>query len=203
MTKVLLNEAERFLLECWGDARLLEESMEGVRIKYKEVFERIIDAVTEAHPELDASAAYPTQFWGDGYVGFGRKSWPAGETKWPSGLWVENVRLEVLTADESELPFAYLWHSHKSTFTLDIDAARVIVNTAAKDLLRPEEAGTEGADSPNVLLYLPAPSKHEMIRALSDGDGQGFVKLFVSQFDLLARFVPVLDKVFRECLKKE
>jgi hypothetical protein len=39
MAKELLNEAERFLLERWGDARLLEESMEGVRTKYKEVFE--------------------------------------------------------------------------------------------------------------------------------------------------------------------
>ena len=46
--------------------------------------------------ELDASAAYPTQFWGSGYVGFGRKSWPGGTTKWPSGLWLENLRLEMI-----------------------------------------------------------------------------------------------------------
>lgn len=61
MPKELLNEAERFLLERWGEARLLEESMDGVRTKYKEAFQRIIDAVTEAHPELDASRVYPTQ----------------------------------------------------------------------------------------------------------------------------------------------
>jgi transposase len=52
---------------------------------HKEVFQRIIDAVTEGHREFDANAAYPTQFWGDGYIGFGRKSWPGGESR-PLGL---------------------------------------------------------------------------------------------------------------------
>src|SRR5437660_6708568 len=98
MAKELLNEAEHFLVEHWEDARLLEESMEGVRTKYKEVFQRIIDAVTGLHPELDANRAAPTQFWGPGSIGFGKRSWPGGESNWPSGLWLENLRLEVLSA---------------------------------------------------------------------------------------------------------
>ena len=52
--------------------------MEGVRTKYKEVFGRIIEAVTEAHPELDNSKVYATQFWGPGSIGVGRKCGPAG-----------------------------------------------------------------------------------------------------------------------------
>jgi hypothetical protein len=205
MSKELLNEAERFLLERWGEARLLEESMEGVRTKYKEVFQRVIDAVTENHPELDANKVYPTQFWGVGSVGFGRKSWPGGESSWPSGLWVENLRLEVLAADDSEPPYAYIWVPKKSKSSLDYDAARAAVKEAAKDLLTPEELkGTSSAESgEEVLLYLPAPSKDALLGALADGDGQRFVELFVSQFDMMARFVAVLDKVFRECLKKE
>src|SRR5258708_958242 len=109
MPKELMNEAERFLVEHWGEARLLEESMEGVRTKYKEVFQRIIDAVTEGHPELNANAAYPTQFWGSGSIGFGRKSWPGGESSWPSGLWLWSLRLEVLAAEDSEPPSAPIW----------------------------------------------------------------------------------------------
>jgi hypothetical protein len=50
---------------------------------------------------------------------------------------------------------------------------------------------------------MAGPSKVELLGALSDGDGQRFVELIASQFDLMARFVPVLDKVFRECLRKE
>jgi hypothetical protein len=76
MAKELLNEAERFLVERWAEARLLEEAMEGVRTKYKERFQKVIDAVTAVHPELDANAVYLTQSWTDGFIGFGRKSWP-------------------------------------------------------------------------------------------------------------------------------
>src|SRR5687768_5697959 len=106
MAKQLLNEAERYLLEHWADARLLEESMEGMRMKYKELFERVIEAVSEGHPELDAHRAAPTQFWGDGAIGFGRKCWPSGESNWPPGLWVESLRLELITAEDSEPPYA-------------------------------------------------------------------------------------------------
>src|SRR5437660_6622137 len=98
MSKELFNEAERFLLEHWEDAQLLEESMNGVRTKYKEVFQRIIDAVTEGHPELDAHRIYVTQFWGSGSIGFGRKTCPARDPNWPSGLWVWDLRVEMLTA---------------------------------------------------------------------------------------------------------
>lgn len=203
MPKQFMNEAERFLLEHWGEARLLEESMEGVRTKYKELFQRIIDAVTEGHPELDANAAFPTQFWGTGHLGFGRKAWPAGETKWPSGLWLDNVRLEILGAEDSEQPYGCISFSNKSKSTLDFDAARAAVNETAKKLLTSDELKRTESGDYDVLLYLPAPSKSEFLHSLREGDGQGFVALCVSQFDMMARFVPVLDKVFRECLRKE
>lgn len=202
MPKELLNEAERFLLERWGEARLLEESMDGVRTKYKEAFQRIIDAVTEAHPELDASRVYPTQFWGKGSIGFSRKSWPGGGSGWPSGLWLWSLRLEVLATEDEEPPSASIWVPRK--FNLDYDAARVVLSAAVNELLSPVEVKdttTEG--SGEHLLWLPAPSKSELLAALADGDGQGFVELFVNQFDLKARFVPVLDKVFNECSRKE
>src|SRR5438552_1789349 len=109
MAKALLNEAECFLLTHWVEARLLEESMDSVRTKYKEVFQQIVDAVRKAHPELDTSVMYPTQFWGSGSIGFGRKSWPGRDSNWPPGLWVWNLRIELLTAEDSDPPTAMLW----------------------------------------------------------------------------------------------
>jgi hypothetical protein len=205
MAKQLLNEADRYLREHWADARLLEKSMEDVRSKYKEVFERIAAAVSEVHPELDARRIAVTQFWGKGHIGFGRKSWPGGETSWPSGLWVDNLRLEVLAAEDSEPPYAHIWVPMNSKANIDYHAARAAVKNAAKDLLSPEVLQrTIGPESfEDVLFCLPAPSKRELLCALADGDGQGFVELFVSQFELMARFVPVLDKVFCECLTKD
>ncbi|HEV3143298.1 MAG TPA: hypothetical protein VGZ47_05365, partial [Gemmataceae bacterium] len=198
MGKELMNEAERYLLTRWEDARLLEEAMEEVRTKYKEIFLRVIDAVTERHPELNARVAYPTQFWDDGEIGFGRKTWPGGESDWPSGLWLWSLRLEVLAANDYEPPSASIWIPKRHKSKLDYDAARVAINAAAKEVLTTEEwDDTESEDSGEHLIWLPAPSRGKILNALSDDDGQAFVELFVSQFDMMARFVPVLDKVFR------
>lgn len=199
MQKPLLNEAERFLVERWAEARLLEESIDAVRTKYKEVFQRIIGAVTEAHPELDSPVAYPTQFYDSGYIGFGRKSWPNDPYGNPSGLWVGNLRLELLTAEDSDPPYACIWASKGSD--LDFDAARGALKEAANKLLTPEESqGAEIPESGEELLFLAAPSKHDLLTAFCESDGQAFVGVFVSQFDLMARFVPVLDRIFHDRL---
>jgi hypothetical protein len=53
MQKVLMNEAERFLINNWEDARVLEKSMADVREKYKGLLQQFIDFVKREHPELD------------------------------------------------------------------------------------------------------------------------------------------------------
>jgi len=204
MAKALLNEAERFLLQNWTDARLLEEAMEVVRGKYTEVCERVVEAVAKEHPELDAYRIAVTQFWGVGYLGMGRKTWPGGESTWPSGFWVNNIRLEILSDENAEPPYVYIEFSGKSKESLDFDKARIAVQKAAEKFLAPEELKSIAeATEKGVLIWLPAPSKNKLLGALLDGDGEAFVKLLVSQFDTMTRFVPVLDKVFRECLTKE
>jgi hypothetical protein len=198
MAKELMNEAERFLLKHWEESRLLEESMDGVRTKYKEVFDRIIEAVTEAHPELDSSKVYATQFWGSGSIGVGRKSWPGGDSGWPPGFWISNLRLEKLASEDSDQPSVTIYVSAKSAkkCNLDIAAAKAELSAAAQQLLSPEEFERTGkGDSNDTLLRLAAPTKAELLELLADGDGQKFVERFVSLFDLMARFVPTLDKL--------
>lgn len=53
------------------------------------------------------------------------------------------------------------------------------------------------------LLSLPGPSKQELLDAICDGDGEEFVALFVAHFDMMARFVPTLDKIFRKRGRKD
>lgn len=43
-------------------------------------------------------------------------------------------------------------------------------------------------------LDFVAPTKAEQLDLLADGDGQKFVERFVSLFDVMAQFVPVLDR---------
>src|SRR5688572_15467086 len=97
MANQLLNEPELLLLRQWGEARLLEQSMERVREKYHGVFQQVVEAVSAAHPELDSNKLQVTQFWGMGAVGFGRKVWPDGDAYNMPGLWLDNLRLEVLS----------------------------------------------------------------------------------------------------------
>lgn len=205
MSKQLLNEAERFLLDRWEEARILEGSMNDVRTKYKELYQRIIVAVTERHPELDENAVYLTQSWTPGELGFSRSSWPhsARGAKAPAGIWLTNLKLDSLTAEETDPPFGNIWVPPDCT--LDFDAARIEVSQAAKELLSPKELEeTVWAESgDNCLIYLPAPTKRALLDALPLSDGQGFVDTIVSQFDMMARFIPVLDLAFGKYLKKE
>src|SRR5205807_4148034 len=134
MATEILNEAERFLLKHWAESRLLEESMEGVRTKYKELFQRVIEAVTEAHPELDAYAVYVTQMWSKGSLGFGRKAWPAENQDWPPGFWIDHVRLEKLAADDTSPPMATIWIPTKTAKKtgIELSDARTSLVAAAQ-----------------------------------------------------------------------
>jgi hypothetical protein len=185
-----MNDVERFLLDNWQEAYLLEQAMQTVRNKYKELFQRVSDAVAEAHPELDASKSYPTQFWQDGQIGFGRSSWPDG----PAGLWVGGLRLENLTDENADPPYAMIWIPKKAN--LDTEAARRDINAAAEKVLTREELkGANKPESGEQLLWLPAPPKGQLLTALARDDGQEFVDLFVAQFDMMARFVPAIDGI--------
>lgn len=197
MPKESLNEAERLLVQRWADARLLEESMESVRRKYKALFQQIADTVAEKL-KLDVNRICLTQSWTDGQFGLGRSSWPIDRWGNPAGFLLGSLKLEVLTAEDSELPWACLWIPKEAK--VDFAAARAAVLKVAKRLFPPAEveAGTD-----DVLLSLPALSKAELLAAFKDKGDQPFVKLFMDWLDRMAGFVPVLDKVFRECVTKQ
>jgi hypothetical protein len=202
MAKTLLNEAERYLLEKWGEARLLEESMEGVREKYKELFRKVVKTITDVHRDLKIHRCVVTPFGSYGILGFGKDSWPIDKYGSPAGFWMEGLRLEIITTDESDPLTANIWAPKSAE--LDFDAARRIITKEAEELFTTKDSNQgvrEGTGE--YLLYLPCPSKRQFVAALLEGDGQEFVELFVSQFDMMAKFIPVLDKVFRDCLVKE
>ena len=201
MAKDLLNEAERYLLNNWYDARMLEEAMEGVRKKYSEVFERIREAVTAKYRDLDEAKIFVTQFWSTGIAGFTCSRWPDSDTLDAPGLWLDNLRLENLSAESEPPPEAILWIAPKTArkFKLDMTRARNDIAAAAKQLLEREEAKALNQPAEeDVLLSFPAPSKAELLQAFLASDGHRFVDRMLAQVDLMAKFIPVLNAFFVE-----
>ena len=198
MARTSMNETERFLLNNWSEASRLEECMEGVRTKYKELCERVAAAVLETHSALDASVVYVTQSSYDGCIGLARKSWPGGDSRDPPGFYVDNLRLEILASEESDEPVSYLWVDKKSI--LDLAAARGDVTAEAKKLLGREqfERLCTAGSGEFLLYFVNTPSKHDLLTALAEGDEQTFVDKLQSHFDTMAQLVPVLDKLFQE-----
>lgn len=201
MSKQTLNEAELLLLKHWDEAHLLEKSMERVREKYNALFEQVAEAVTQAHPELDSHKIHVTQFWGKGAIGFGRRSWPDGDSYNLPGLWLDNLRLEMLTEEDEAPPVASIWIPPKAFKKVDSDvqAARQQMLVAAQQLLtkdefersvRPESGGKS-------ILYFTTLSKKEVLELFVADEGAGLVEALITQFDLLARFVPSLDLILK------
>ena len=125
MAKELMNEAQRYLLANWQDARMLEESMEAVREQYRQIFDRVAESVKGIHPELDVSKAYVTQFWGSGAIGFSRQEWPdADKGADTPGLWIEYLRLENLSSDAEPAPLATIWVPSKTAKKVSVHGLR-------------------------------------------------------------------------------
>jgi hypothetical protein len=201
MSKQTLNEAELLLLKNWDEAHLLERSMERVREKYNALFEQVAEAVKQAHPELDSHKIYVTQFWGKGAVGFGRKSWPDGDTYNMPGLWLDHLRLEMLTGEDEPPPVASIWIPPKAFKKVGTDAAsaRQQLLAAAQQLLAKDEYERHvRADSGGKsVLYFTTLSKKEVLDLFVADEGAGLVEALVAQFDLLARFVAPLDTILK------
>ncbi|MBC7782840.1 MAG: hypothetical protein H7144_03290, partial [Burkholderiales bacterium] len=141
MADKLLNEAEILLLQNWHDARQLEKTLEEVRKKYTGIFELVADRLAVLHPELDAKRLIVTQFWGSGSLGFGKKIWPEGDSQFPPGFWMDQLRLERLSDTEHPEPGLSIWIPQKAIKKIGVQHSAIgeVLLEGAKDVYSPEE----------------------------------------------------------------
>lgn len=191
--KLLFNDAERYLIDKWADARSLEDSMEEVRKKYQEIGQRIVDSIKSAYSEFDFGEAFLTQRWANGYIAFSKRAWSGGGGNSPPGLYVDHLRLELLTSHEEDPPTVYIWVPKSAK--IDPKSVRVALEGIAKRELSSDEFQQVNFDEPGEVSFA-APSREELRSALLKGDGQGFVDLVVKQIEGMARFIPGLDELF-------
>ncbi|MEI8373374.1 MAG: hypothetical protein WCJ35_11155 [Planctomycetota bacterium] len=190
------NEAERYLVQNWRQARRVEESMADVRPKYVEIGDRILETVQENHPELNWSEnslkRYPC-------IHIGRKKWQQGDDHGCIGI--EYISLDELTAEHpDDEPFIGIWTGEQKKPLTDFKGIKRI-EAAAKKLLAPEEIDRwEWPDELNQYqyqfsYYLPE-KRTKLLDMILKDDGQEFVDCLVKHFESFVRFIPVLDEVF-------
>jgi len=196
MAKELFNEAELYLVRQWPSAQLMEESMEKVRKKYAALCQRTVEDFQATHKELDNPQVFVTQFWDSGYAGIGRVGWRQG--KGNPGFYIQNLRLEVLTDETEEAPYAYIWLSKPQKEGADFAKARKRIQSAAEKLLTKEElqrCSMDDLDEGCPLYYDLPESRHDLLGMLTEADGQRFADCLTAHMELLARFTPILDEV--------
>ncbi|HUT61249.1 MAG TPA: hypothetical protein VNA25_25655 [Phycisphaerae bacterium] len=204
MPKNRFNEAERYLITNWRQACMVEDSMVEIRRKYAEIYDRVWEAVQAAHEDLDFHTTAVTQFWCEGYIGVGKKAWQKKHGE-PPGIYVENLRLELLLDDNAEPPLIGVWTGTTKKPATDAAGLRQIVSAAGKLLAKDKFARCEksASDYAYVISYSLPETRQQLVEMLLDEDGQQFADCIVSHFEVLARLIPVLDKVFSKPAKPD
>lgn len=180
--------------------------MEATRTKYAQLFEKVVKQVQEEHTDLDCQAIHVTNDEGFN-VGLGKSTWPSKRRTWPSGLWIGCLRLEDLVAEDGESPGGLIWFDAPNEAGLDIkEAARRFQEAAPKILTKEELARTdleepEGEGYAHVCYGFPQ-SRQEVLDLLLKDDAKEFVKCMVGHFETLAKFIPVIDDIFRTGKRK-
>jgi len=206
MPKLWFNEPEQYLLGKWADAQKLEESMKSARENYKKLFEKVLEQVQEEHEELDCQGIHMSNDEGIN-VGLGRSTWPSKWPKWPSGLWIGNLRLEDIVIANGESPGGSIWLSPPKEVGLDIKEAAITFQEAAPGILTKEELERIDLEEPEEgyahVWYEFPQSRQELLDFLLKDEANEFVRCMVGHFETLAKFIPVIDNIFDSSKRKK
>jgi hypothetical protein len=111
-------------------------------------------------------------------------------------LWFSPLRLELLSSEDSESPSASIWF--RKDVELDPAAYLAIKATATEHLSPAELERIRLEDSGESPLWFEVASKAVFRDLLCEGEGQKLVDKLVTEFELLARFIPILNKIFQD-----
>lgn len=142
---------------------------------------------------MDVEYIGVTQHWGEGYLALGRKAWHPAD--WPTGYYVESIRLELLSDESAPPPSAYIWLKPAlKEGVVFADACAAIHKAARKILSEDEMRRCELMNDGETALRLEIlPDRKSLLEMLSQADSQAFVDCLVSHFEILIKFNEVMD----------
>jgi hypothetical protein len=193
------NEAEAYLLQNWQQACQVETSMKEIRAKYTAICDKIIETFKDLHGELDWSENNVKSL---GAISIGCEKWKTDDNY--ASIGIECIKLENLLDNKAEHPFIgiYLGSPKKPAMNAEqicylCSKARTILTIDQLNQCGEEEPCNDYSDCGyeyQIWYYLP--DGQELLNMLLDGDGQRFVDCLVEQFEVFAKFIPVLDEIF-------
>jgi len=195
MAKPVFNEAEKFVINTYSDVRLLEETLQKVRDKYREEIQRIGEQVQEKYPELDFFDDQFKAIGANGCMVFSRSVW-AGDRKYPSGLHLNYLRLDNLVSPQSEPPCAYLWTKPSRRAGVDMVATRRALWRKLPQVLTAEELKKCESDDGNedVPVGWPMATQQEVLGWLIGDQIDQLGIRVMEQVGIFIKMVPILDE---------
>lgn len=197
MSNTLFNEAERYLVGNWRQARMLEESMQEVRNKYFGLGQAVVERIRDEQPALDWDEVNVHRKSGQGRIGIARSTWPE-KGGYKLGFYVEGLRLEQLAGAEEDEPeplYACIWTEPAGkTPSQGLEFAKAVHSGERRRLTEEERKKCKEEPGAPLWYFLPQTGE-QLLQMLLAGDGQQFVECMVTHFGLLARFTPDLDEV--------
>ncbi len=191
------NEAERYLIQNWGNASLLESAMEQVRMRYTALFEDVFKRFQQSHAEFSNADTRYLRNYGD--VGVGKPVWFT-ET-WTSGFWLDSLRLETLISPEA-CPGKSISINNRGVNPEE--AARRLSLEATKILGDKESRkGVTSVGKVKAYIWFPLDQSREtLLDLIAKADSNAFVKCMVEQLESLVRFAPIVDEILSSGKRK-
>lgn len=200
MAKQTFNEAELFLIQNWGEAQVLANTMAKAREESDALMLKAGEAAYRDFPEvLNEFRGFFTQSWTPGELYFGREDWPR-EGNWPMGLWLSPLSLNSLLSKTSDAPQAWVFvRPARRKATMDVAAAKQKIWSRLAEKRTKEEMKlfSKNEDDDDYLVSWPFSNQEEILRWVTDGEEAKLRECIQDQIVTFVELVPALNDLLR------
>jgi hypothetical protein len=194
MNKQKLSKQDRWLIRKWEKARQLEDAMDSVRQYYEQLLSKVHQRVKKKYPELSeytphrlsdkmTEADYDDS---GGCVGFSHPKWCYKWDNWPSGIWLSNISLDELVAEQAPAPNVSIWLSVPKRDDKRIEKLR--------SGLRSRRSEVGNRRSPRFCLFYDLrEERSKLVKMVLQDDGQPLVDCMAKHVERMARLLQGLD----------
>jgi hypothetical protein len=138
-----------------------------------------------------------------GAIWLSKKTWPKSGRS-PAGIWIENVRLEQLSSDDSDPPLASIWIGGMANEGINIEDAKNSIQKEATRLIPAKKLATAVKSLPDdeYAIGFQFCSKKEIVEWIADPEGTELAEHLTDELECLAKLAPVLDSLMANRVKK-